>query len=305
MQFINRYFGALLLLSCFIGMVMPSFGEKTPVIIMVALAFIIFCSFFQINFSLRALTADFRLTLKFYAMRYIMLPVLSFLALKWFSEFYALVLLLSFLLPAAVSSPSFTILFGGKPELSLKILIISSFLSVISIPVFMSLLPGHMVNVRAGEMLMTLVYTIVVPFLLHLPLRNIIAVRNTISRFNSLFTLTGLGTIFVVATARNRPAILGNPGLVGLYAAEALLLYTFLYWLGHVLLSREPAGERRTMAISSGANNIGLGVTITALFFPGKMNIFFIVSQLAWVVMLIPLRKWMGKTHGLTQHIHR
>jgi len=295
MQFINRYFGALLLLSCFIGMAMPSFGEKTPVIIMVALAFIIFCSFFQINFSLRALTADFRLTLKFYAMRYIMLPVLSFLALKWFSEFYALVLLLSFLLPAAVSSPSFTILFGGKPEFSLKILIISSFLSVISIPLFMSLLPGHMVDVRAGEMLMTMVYTIVIPFLVHLPLRKTMTVRNTISRYNSLFTLAGLGIIFIVATARNRTAILGNPGLVALYSAEALLLYTFLYWLGYTLLSREPAGERRTMAISSGANNIGLGVTITALFFPGKMNIFFIVSQLAWVVMLIPLRRWMGR----------
>jgi predicted Na+-dependent transporter len=48
---------------------------------------------------------------------------------------------------------------------------------------------------------------------------------------------------------------------------------------------------RLTMSISSGANNIGLGVTITALFFPGNMNVFFIVAQLAWVIALIPLRK--------------
>jgi predicted Na+-dependent transporter len=295
MNFISRYFGLLLMLSCLIGMVVPSFGEMTPLIVMIALAFIIFCSFFQINFSSRALTADFKLTSKFYLLRYLLLPVAAFLALKWISDFYALVMLLVFLLPAAVSSPSFSILFGGKPDLSLKILIFSSFLSVVSIPVIMSLLPGHLVNVRSGDMLLTLVYTIVVPFLLHLPLRKVNAVRTTVGRFNALFTLIGLSTIFIVATARNKPAILGNPGLVALYAAEALLMYFFLYWFGYAILPKQSSGERRTLAISSGANNIGLGVTITALFFPGNMNVFFIVSQLAWVVMLIPLRKWLGR----------
>lgn len=295
MNFISRYFGLLLMLSCLIGMVVPSFGEMTPHIVMISLAFIIFCSFFQINFTSRALTADFKLTSKFYVLRYLLLPVAAFLALKWISDFYALVILLVFLLPAAVSSPSFSILFGGKPDLSLKILIFSSFLSVISIPLIMSLLPGHLVNVRSGDMLLTLVYTIVVPFLLHLPLRKVNAVRTTVGRFNALFTLIGLSTIFIVATARNKPAILGNPGLVALYAAEALLMYFFLYWLGYFILPKQSSGERRTLAISSGANNIGLGVTITALFFPGNMNVFFIVSQLAWVVMLIPLRKWLGR----------
>jgi BASS family bile acid:Na+ symporter len=202
-------------------------------------------------------------------------------------------MLLIFLLPAAVSSPAFSSLFGGKPELSLKILIYSSFLSVISIPFLMSLLLNSSVEVPAGNMLLTLVYTILVPFMLHLPLRKVMAVRNTISRFNALFTLIGLSTIFIVATARNKPAILGNPALVGLYAAEALGFYLIMYLLGYFLLPALPTETRRTLAISSGANNIGLGVTITALFFPGNMNIFFIVSQLAWVVVLIPVRWWM------------
>jgi BASS family bile acid:Na+ symporter len=194
-------------------------------------------------------------------------------------------------LPAAVASPSFTILFGGKPDLSLKILIYSSFLSVLSIPLIMGLLPGSMVNVNAGQLLMTMVYTIVVPFLIHLPLRKISVIRSVIGRYNALFTLLGLGTIFIVATARNKPAILGNPALVGLYAITALLMYFVLYLIGYFLMPAKSRQVRLTMSISSGANNIGLGVTITALFFPGNMNVFFIVAQLAWVIALIPLRK--------------
>jgi predicted Na+-dependent transporter len=291
MQFIRQYFGLLLLLSCAIGMMVPSFGDITPRLIMFSLAFIIFCSFFQIEFSVRALTADFTLSLQFYLIRFVLIPVAVFFGFKWFSEFYALLMLLLFLLPAAVASPSFTILFGGKPDLSLKILIYSSFLSVASIPLIMGLLPGALVKVNSGQLLMTMVYTIVLPFLIHLPLRKIRSVRDIIGRYNALFTLIGLGMIFIAATARNRPAILGNPALVGLYAVISLMVYFALYLAGYWLMPAKSRQTRVTLSISSGANNIGLGVTITALFFPGNMNVFFIVAQLAWVIALIPLRK--------------
>jgi predicted Na+-dependent transporter len=291
MRFIQQYFGFLLLLSCMIGMMVPSFGDITPRLVMIALAFIVFCSFFQIDFSTGALAADFSLSLRFWLIRFVLMPVSVFFVLKWFSDFYAVLMLLLFLLPAAVASPSFTILFGGKPDLSLKILIYSSFLSVASIPIIMGLLPGSLVKVNAGQLLMTMVYTIVLPFLIHLPLRKISRVRKTIGRYNALFTLLGLGMIFIAATARNKPAILSNPALVGVYAVIALLLYFILYLAGYLLMPAMPRQARITMSISSGANNIGLGVTITALFFPGNMNVFFIVAQLAWVIALIPLRR--------------
>ncbi len=291
MRFIQQNFGLLLLLSCLVGMVVPSFGDITPRLVMIALAFIIFCSFFQIEFSPRALAADFTLSLQFYLLRFVLIPVVVFFGLKWFSDFYALLMLLILLLPAAVASPSFTILFAGKPDLSLKILIYSSFLSVLSIPLLLGLLPGSLISVNAGQLLMTMVYTIVLPFLIHLPLRKSPGIRNIIRRYTALFTLLGLGIIFIAATARNKAAILGNPALVGLYAVIALILYFALYFTGYFLMPSKPHQVRLTMCISSGANNIGLGVTITALFFPGNMNVFFIVAQLAWVVALIPLRR--------------
>jgi predicted Na+-dependent transporter len=296
MHFIHRYFGILLLVSCMIGMFVPSVGEYTSLIFIISLASIIFCSYFNINLSLSSLTADFKISIQFYLLRFIILPIAVYFIFRLISDFYALVMLLIFLLPAAVSSPAFTTLFGGKPELSLKILISSSFLSIISIPFLMGLLPGSSVDIPAGNMLLTLIYTILIPFIVHLPLRYIKAVSNTIIRFNTLFTLLGLSIIFVFAIAKNKTVILNNPVLVGIIATEALVLYIILYLLGYFLIPKSSPQHRRTFAISSGANNIGLGVTITALFFPGNINIFFIVSQLAWVVVLIPVRHWMVKS---------
>jgi predicted Na+-dependent transporter len=214
-----------------------------------------------------------------------------FFIFKWISNFYAPVLLLAFLLPAAVSSPSFSVIYNGKPDLSLKILIYSSFLAVFTIPFMVPLLLRSSIQVSTGKMLLTLVYTIVIPFFIHLPLRRFRRMKAIIENNNALLTLAGLAMIFIFVTARNKPDILANPAQVIMFAFEALILYSFLYLAGYFLFPSQTRAVRRTFSISSGANNIGLGVTITALFFPGNMNVFFIVSQLVWVVMLIPLRR--------------
>lgn len=291
MAFIRKYFGTLLLLSCLLGMVVPSCGDATPRIVMIALAFIIFCSFFQVDFSRSAFVADLRISLWFWALRYLLVPLAVFGILLPFSSFYALAMLLMLLLPAAVSSPSFSLIFGGKADLSLKVLLYSSFLAVLTIPVCLGWLAGSLARVSPVDMLLTLLYTMVVPFLLHLPLRRVSFVREITGRYNTLWTLLGLSTIFITATARNKSAILGNPSQVLLYATIAIVLYFVLYALGYVLMPKRSSLEKRTFSISSGANNIGLGVTITAMFFPGPMNIFFIVAQLAWVLALVPLRR--------------
>jgi predicted Na+-dependent transporter len=296
MAFIQRNFGVLLLLSCLAGMFIPQPGSFTPIIVQFALAFILFCSFFQINFSASSFVADFRISAVFWLLRFVVIPVAVFFIFTWISDFYALILLLSLVLPSAVSSPSFTTIFGGKPDLSMKILVFSSFLAVITVPFLISILAGSPAKINQGKMLMTLVYTIIVPFIVHLPLRKLTKIRGVITRYNALFTLAGLSTIFIIVTARNKPEILDNIFRVGLYSLISLVIYSFMYILGYYLLPNQPNANRRTFAISSGANNIGLGVTITALFFPGDINIFFIISQLMWVVMLVPLRRIFAKS---------
>lgn len=296
MKHVNRFFSLILLLACAAGMFVPSFGELTSVIVISSLACVIFSSFFQINLSLQSLTADFRISVWFILLRFIFLPVALFLIVNLYDSTYARAVLLTMLLPAAVSSPAFSTLFGGKADLSLKILLYTSFLSILTIPFILKLLLHAQADVPAGNLLVTLLWTIILPFFLHLPLRRSKQVRDTMLRYNSLITLIALSVLGLVVTAKNKETILQDPSLIGLYAIISILLYAFLYLLGYLLLPRNEPAIRRTLSISSGANNIGLGVTLTALYFVGKVNVFFIVSQVIWVLILIPVRHWLMKT---------
>ncbi len=293
MKIINRYFTLFLLVACVIGLIVPSFGENTSLIVILSLGFIIFCSYFQVELSWKSLTADFGLSAAFFLSRFVLLPKILFFAMKWISNVYALIVLLMFLAPAAVSSPSFTQLFGGKTDLSLKILIFSSFLSILTIPYIPSLLLGTSVSIPAKDMLLTLLYTIVVPFILHLPLRRFMALKTALVRWGSLMTLLGLSIMFIVVTARNKVTMVQHPELVGLFIAISLAIYAFMYLFGYFFMPSGAEEKRRTLSISSGANNVGLAVAITTLFFPGTVNVFFIVSQLTWVAALIPMRRWL------------
>ena len=68
-----------------------------------------------------------------------------------------------------------------------------------------------------------------------------------------------------------------------------------MYLMGYLFIPKGDTAIRRTLSISSGANNMGLGVTITALYFTGKVNVFFIIAQIVWVLVLIPVRQWLLK----------
>jgi predicted Na+-dependent transporter len=135
-----------------------------------------------------------------------------------------------------------------------------------------------------------MVYTIVIPFIVHLPLRRFKALRAIITQNSPLITALGLIIVFIAATSSNRSIILENPVKVLLYAIISVISYLVLYLTGFYLLTRQVKPCRISYSVSSGANNIGLGVTLTALFFPGDINVFFIIAQLSWIFMLIPMR---------------
>lgn len=298
MKQINRFFSVILLGATLSGILLPSFGNLTDVVVIVSLALVIFSSFFQINLSLQSLMTDFRTSVLFIIVRFVALPIVLFYMIEPFSSQAALMVLLILLLPAAVSSPAFSVLFGGKADLSLKILLFTSLLSIITIPFILRFLPGSTAEVPVTSLMLTLLWTIVIPFLIHLPLRKIKSVRTTMLQYNSLFTLICLCILGMTVTARNKTTILENPEMIGVYVAVSFIIYAVLYILGYLFIPRGSTDIRKTLAVSSGANNIGLGVTLTALFFTGQVNVFFIVAQIIWVLVLIPVRRWLLKKSG-------
>jgi len=288
--FINRFFGLILLLAAVSGLFVPAIKVDTATIIIISLAVIIFASFFKVELNRGLLTDDLVPASIFLTIRFMILPVAVYYLAGLFDPLYANAFLLILLLPAAVSSPAFTAMFGGNISLSLKILVFSSFLSILTIPVLCDLLLSKEVSINSRQLFYTMVYTIVFPFIVHLAFRRILRIRKIIVQNSPLITALGLIIVFIAATSMNRSIILENPLKVLSYTLISVFSYLILYLFGYYLLIHQGKPRRISYSVSSGANNIGLGVTITTLFFPGEINVFFIIAQLSWIFMLIPMR---------------
>lgn len=169
--FINRHLGIILLASAFSGLLIKTTQQDISFIIIVSLAVIIFASFFRVDLN-RELAGDMKSSLVYFSVRFIVLPAVIYFLFVPVSPFYAVNFLLLLLLPAAVSSPAFTAMFGGNVAESLKLLVLTSFLSIATIPGITQLFLAKEVDIDGLQMFTTMVYTIVVPFALHLPFRR-------------------------------------------------------------------------------------------------------------------------------------
>jgi len=111
-------------------------------------------------------------------------------------------------------------------------------------------------------------------------------------------TLVNLSLIFIFAIARNKAAILNNlPQLVE-FLLISVIFYALLYAVGWFLFFKQGRKNQITYSVSSGMNNIGLAVSLAALYLPAKVCVFLIVSEFAWVGILVPLKYWFrGKNN--------
>lgn len=287
---INQYFGVILLLSAILGLVVPPFDIDTSLIIIFALGTVIFSSFFRIALNKELFRADWKSLPLYFVARFLVLPLIVYFIFVGFSEFYALAFFLLLLLPAAVSSPAFSAMFGGSVSLALKILVFSSFLSILSIPILSGWVLTRNVQIDSVSLFLIMVYTVVIPFVLHIPFRKSEKATRFFTTNNPVITALGLMTIFVFSTSKNREIIFSDPAKMLVYTLVAILFYLALYFFGFYMMRKQERSRRIAYSVSSGANNIGIGVTLTMLFFPGETNVFFIVSQLSWIFVLIPMR---------------
>lgn len=293
--FINQYFGIILLSSAIAGLFFKFENIETSTVIIFSLGTVIFSSFFRINLSAELYKSDWKTIFIFYGIRFLMLPVLVYYLTATVSSFYAISFFVLLLLPSAVSSPAFSAMYEGDISLALKVLLFTSFASILIIPVLSSLILAKSVAIDTRYMFLILVYTIIIPFVAHIPFRRSNAVRQFFISNNALVTALGLMTIFVFSTSKNRDIILNNPGKVLLYAAIAFVFFALAYFIGYYTIPGLGKLKRKSLSVCSGANNIGMGVTLTMLFFPGETNVFFIIAQLSWIFVLIPMRYFYRK----------
>ena len=175
-------------------------------------------------------------------------------------------------------------------NLSLIILVISSFLVILTIPFFTPYYLNSGSGIRIFDLFRTLMLTVFLPFVLHLPLRRNVKIDKWMRVNLPIITLISLSLIFIFAIARNKSAILGNPQQLAEFLLFSVAFFTLLYLTGWFLFFKQEKENKITYSVSSGMNNIGLAVSLAALYLPTKVCIFLIVSEFAWVGILVPVK---------------
>jgi len=294
-EFAKKNFNLILLVATVAGFVIPEPGEYSGPFILAVLCFIIFASSFKVDFSAAFFRAQARTIGGFYVIRFLLLPLAVFWLIYPWSAFYATAIFLFVALPAGVTSPAFTNVFGGNVSLALALLILSSSLAPLVLPLLGGILIDEELEIDQFQLFSTLFLTVVLPYLVHLPLRKNEAISQWMRRHDAFISIFGIGIMFALAIAGYRPVLMEDVALLPAFILVGISAFVLLYVFGWLAWFRGDKSQKLALLFISGANNAALGVVISFLYFPTRMGVFFVVCQILWVIVLIPVRRVVGK----------
>jgi bile acid:Na+ symporter, BASS family len=288
-KLIETHFGVVLLLACGVGLLLPGLPSVPDISASFALALLTFASCFKLRDggfdSIR-----WRHVGVFYVLRYGLLPVLLLLAAQAAVPQYAMGIFLLACLPTAVSSPAFAHMFGGRVPPAFAIVILSTCLAPLLIPLHFSWVGGMMVAPSPMPLFTTLVLCVLVPMFFYRLARRHRAVEQWMYDRVKIISIVLVAFVIALVIAKQREVILADVTALWVPFVAIMLCYTVFIVVGWVLAGRVPRDVAISMATCSGFNNVALGVSVALLHFPPDVVLFVAVSEVGWAMLPMLMR---------------
>ncbi len=298
-EFAKRNFNLILFLSTIIGFVLPQPGEAAGLLILGILCFIIFASSFKVDFSPAFFRSQAQTIFLFYVLRFLLLPVAFFWVVYPFSAVYGTCLFLLAVLPVGVTAPAFTNVFGGNITLALALLILSSTFTPVVLPYLGGLLMADELNVDLFKLFATLFITVILPYAAHLPLRKYRGISLWMQAHDSFISIVGIALLFALAIAEYRPMLLKQTALLIPYFAGESVGFGFFVFVWLVCFAQSIKGRQAGFAVQRWNQQHRVGCGHQFPVFSTAIGVFFVVCQIMWVLILIPVRRVMAKVAGV------
>jgi BASS family bile acid:Na+ symporter len=195
-------------------------------------------------------------------------------------------------MPAGMTSILFTELVGGSVGLALVLTTTTSLLAPITVPLMIKILAGASVTVPTGQMFLTLLNVIIVPFVLAQITRSLFheKIKMTFWTFKPISILL-LGCLIMGVVAREAANITQHvaeflPALAILCIFFALLHIAGFFGVPH--LNRK---DRLATTVCLTYMNFTLAIYLAGKFFPDpKVLIPVILSVFPWSIGIIPFK---------------
>lgn len=291
---IEKNFPIVFAISCFLGFTVPFLQFVPAWGIILALAFVMFISYFKIDWRELASVNLLRLSI-FYTARFFLLPFILYFCVRTFSPSQALAIFLLAILPPGVSTPAMSRLFQGNISLSFALAVFGNISAPFTMPLLFSLIEMPAISIDTIGIMKSMVYLVLVPALFFLILRKRTVIHRFVKRDGAFLTVLCIGFTLAVAVAKQKHRILEDPmALLSplMISSFGFFVFYFLVWK---LLGKATWSNKISYTLSSGANNISLGISLALLYFPFDVSLFLIISELPWIFALIPFKRWVFK----------
>jgi predicted Na+-dependent transporter len=281
---IENNFGLVLLLSCAVGLAAPIMSSLPDESASVALAMLTYASCFKLQDG-GVRNIHWRQIGVFYLLRYMALPLALFSIAQICVPHYALGIYLLALVPAAVSTPAFSQLFGGRVPTAFAIVILGTLLAPLMIPLQFSLFADQAVAPSPAPLFKTLAFCIFTPMVVYAFTRRIDSIQKIMYPNVKIISIILVAFVIALVVGKQRDVILGDlSALIVPLACTVLLNVIFMafgFWFGR----KQPRDEQITYATCSGFSNVALGVSLALLHFPAPVILLVAVSEIAWAML--------------------
>ncbi len=293
--FIEKNFNGILMLSFVFGLFLPGVEHIPSQSVPWILALIIFFSCSKMTMEDVKKIHPLH-TAGFYVLRYVLLPFCFYGAALFFIPDLKEAVLLLALMPAGVVVPALCGMTGGNVALGLGLVVSSSFLVPLIVPVVFELVGVGGIELDAIGMSMTLSAIIFIPVILYFfTVRKIEPVKLKIKEWSSSAAVLLIALVITIVIAKEREQIFNDPQmlvtLIIVSVCMTFLFYVFAWFYG----VKKERGERISYTLASGASNPALGISLAFMYFSSKIVLFMVLSEVSWIFGVILIKRFLAQ----------
>jgi len=278
--------GASMIVAGLAGLAFPYAAAIPDITIIAFLAGMIFIGCFKIHVPLSSISI-WR-PIGFCVVRFAIAPVIAWKICMMVAPSYAVGIFLLALCPAGASSAALTGLYNGNVTLALLVTVISSVASVFLIPVMMSTF-GHMViHLPITSMLETLVFCILLPGALYIPLRRHKPLLDFTHHYGRLTTVIIISVMAFIVIAKKRDYFFDHPEQIFEATLVCATWYAVAALIGFAM--RVPREDRIAYGVGSAFNNSALGIGLAFMYFDEKTVILLIATEVIWCALPLAMQ---------------
>lgn len=296
-KFIEEKFWLPFIIALVTGLLIPAFGKSLNFLIIPFLMVILFLTYLKTDFMeiISHIKKPFFLIYILF-MFLLVIPAVVFCIFKLINPELAVGFLLLSSMPVSVASPLLTNIIKGNTSLSIIISLLSFLIAPFTVLLLYSLLTQQILPIDLASLSKTMLLYILVPLLSAQIIKKITPkiIKATESYFNFINILIVCFLIYIGIAAQPN-SILQNPISTFFDVLWLYVLFIFLHIAGYFTAFWRNKNDKIALSISKTYMNNSLALGLALAFFPPKIALIMVLSEIPWNTTLGPFNYFLKK----------